>query len=302
MHTRLSLPLPQHFNFWNTIYSDGWCELPPFVVDTDSKRFHRTLLLSTGAVVLCLLSHRLNARLEITVQHTASLLSAEKREITTQLAECFRLQEDLSSFYREANKYPHFRWVVKRNTGRLLRCPTVFEDVVKMMCTTNCSWALTVAMVRNLTEKLGTRFNGTSPAFPTPERLADTTEAFLRKEIRSGYRSPYLLELAERVASGGLNVEQWRGSELPTPELYKAVRGIKGIGDYAASNILKLLGRYDYLGLDSWARKQFAEIHGRGRAVSDATIEKFYAKYGQWKGLFLWMDLTKDWYHGRLPF
>ena len=33
-------------------------------------------------------------------------------------------------------------WVAT-GAGRMLRCPTVWEDVVKTLCTTNCSWGLT---------------------------------------------------------------------------------------------------------------------------------------------------------------
>jgi len=39
---------------------------------------------------------------------------------------------------------------------------------------------------------------------------------------------------------------------LTTEALFQELRSIKGVGAYSAGNILKLLGRYDYLGLDSW--------------------------------------------------
>ncbi|MGH2568790.1 MAG: DNA-3-methyladenine glycosylase family protein, partial [Bacteroidota bacterium] len=73
---------------------------------------------------------------------------------------------------------------------------------------------------------------------------------------------------------------------LHTGELFKQVRSVKGMGDYAAGNIMKLLGRYDYLGLDSWVRGKFSSLHKNGRTVSDKTIERHYARYGKWKGFF----------------
>src|SRR5260370_35068872 len=37
----------------------------------------------------------------------------------------------------------------------------------------------------------------------------------------------------------------------------KVMKGVKGVGPYAAENVLKLLGRYDGLALDSWTRAKF---------------------------------------------
>ena len=100
---------------------------------------------------------------------------------------------------------------------------------------------------------------------PTPEAIASSSEHILRKEIKAGYRSPYLLELAKRVASGKLDLEAWRSSPLTTKELFEEMRGVKGVGPYAAGNIMRLVGRYDYLGLDSWVRSKYYELHRNGQ-------------------------------------
>jgi N-glycosylase/DNA lyase len=238
----------------------------------------------------------------VDVQTKYSVSSTQEDEIRHQLSSSLRLDEDLTDFYRIARRHAQFQWIPRLKAGRLLRAPTVFEDIVKMICTTNCTWALTTVMVQNLTAKLGEKFNDHAHSFPTPERLAGVTERLMRKEIRTGYRSPYLLELAERVASGKLDLESWRTSTLPTDRLYKEVRAVKGVGDYAAGNILKLLGRYDYLGLDSWVRAQFYKLYRNGRKVGDRTIERLFAPYGRWRGLFFWLDMTRDWYTKNIPF
>jgi 3-methyladenine DNA glycosylase/8-oxoguanine DNA glycosylase len=110
------------------------------------------------------------------------------------------------------------------------------------------------------------------------------------------------LELSRKIAGGTLEIEKWRTSDEPTEELFIQVRSIKGVGEYAAGNILKLLGRYDYLGLDSWTRGKFYEIFRKGRKVKDSTVERHYARFGRWRGLFMWMDMTKDWYEKQYPF
>ena len=62
---------------------------------------------------------------------------------------------------------------------------------------------------------------------------------------------------------------------------------------------MKLLGRYDRLGLDSWSRGKFYQLHCNGRKVKDATIERHYEEYGEWRGLFFWLEMTREWHDER---
>jgi 3-methyladenine DNA glycosylase/8-oxoguanine DNA glycosylase len=300
--TTLSLPTPKNFNFWRTVYSHGWCSLLPFSVDKEQSSFSRLLTLSDASLAYCRIASQKNSPLKILVSYPHKLTTTQCFDIKHQIASCLRLTEDYSEFYREVKRYPKYRWIIKMKAGRMLRAPSVFEDIVKMICTTNCSWALTTIIVENLVGELGMSFDGRHKSFPSPETLAGTSEQFLRKTVRAGYRSPFLLEFAEKVASGKIDVESWRISELSTDDLFKKLRSIKGVGEYAAGNILKLLGRYDYLGLDSWVRGKYYEMYHSGRTVSDRTIERRYIPYGKWRGLFFWMEMTKDWYDRKFPF
>jgi len=75
---------------------------------------------------------------------------------------------------------------------------------------------------------------------------------------------------------------------------------VKGCGDYAAENLLKLLGRYDGLALDSWLRSQFYKKHNREKVCPDKKIERHYTKFGDWKGLAIWCDMTERWFDEKL--
>jgi N-glycosylase/DNA lyase len=221
-----------------------------------------------------------------------------KSEAATVLRDCrhiLRLDDDLSHFYEVIREDPEFAWIGEQGAGRLLRSPTVFEDLVKMICTTNCSWALTLKMVQGLVDNLGREANDGRRSFPNAEAFAAMPLKFFVDEVRSGYRAPYLKELAERVASSELNVEEWLASELPTAELIKQIKGVKGVGPYAAENLLKLLGRYDGLALDSWTRARFFEIRNNGRKANDKKIARYYSRFNEWRGLALWCDVTHDW-------
>ena len=297
----LTIRTPSDFSFWRTVYSHGWCALPPFAIDKENKALCRTFSLSSGTNIVSTISQT-DSKLLVRTESPRSLTPQERSDVRSQVRQCLRLDEDYSDFFAEARKHPHYRWIPRLRAGRLLRAPTVFEDVVKMICTTNCTWGLTELMVGNLTKELGTPLGNGRYAFPTPAAIAGKSDSFLRKRVKSGYRSPYLLELARAVESGSLDLESWRASKLATTDLYEQVLTVKGIGAYAAGNILKLLGRYDYLGIDSWVRKKFSELHRNGRNISDSTIEKHYRPYGKWKGLFFWLEMTRDWYTEKFPF
>jgi N-glycosylase/DNA lyase len=172
----------------------------------------------------------------------------------------------------------------------------MFEDAVKIICTTNCTWSLTTMMVSNLVKAAGRRHDRSHFAFPRPEDIAGLSEAFLRREIRTGYRSASLLKLADQVASGKLAIEEWRSESMSATDAHRRMREVHGIGPYAAGNLLRLTGRYGELALDSWVRAAYYRLHRRGRKVKDVTIEKAYARFGEWRGLFFWLEMTQAWY------
>jgi 3-methyladenine DNA glycosylase/8-oxoguanine DNA glycosylase len=125
--------------------------------------------------------------------------------------------------------------------------------------------------------------------------MAQQSTAFYRDRIRSGYRAPYLNELAQRVAAHELDVESWLSSDASLTDLMKEMKSVKGVGNYAAENLLKLIGRYDGLALDSWTRAKFAQTRNQGRVANDKKILRFYARFNAWRGLALWCDMTREW-------
>lgn len=284
------------FSFWRTAFSHGWCALEPFVLDRPQRRLKRVLRSAQGPLLVEMTSESPRV-LQLIVRSRNPLSKQDVADTKKQVGTMLRLEESLEPFYATlARVAPNgeFDWIRRERAGRLLRGPDPFEDVVKMICTTNCAWSATERMVANLVNKLGTRFDEDHADFPTAEQLAAANEEFLLREIRTGYRSRYLLELAERVASGKLDFSRWL--QLGEDELYGEIVSIRGVGPYAAGSLMRLFGHYRHLALDSWCRPQYSKIHRKGRKVSDKTIARHYGKYGQWSGLVLWLDLTREWF------
>ena len=295
MKQSILLEIPKDFNFWPTVWSSGWSILKPFVVNKEEKTLSRVQKLSGGIIVRATLALNQEGKLVILTESQEKMDKSDIEELKTVVKTCLRIDEDLSTFYSLLEDYQEFSWAEEFSVGRSVRSPTVFEDVVKTICTTNASWALTKAATRRICSKIGDNFSDEYYTFPTPRQMASKNEEFMRKEIKVGYRSPYLIELAQKASKGKLDVESWKSSSLNSADLKAEVTKLKGVGDYAANIILQLLGRYDFLGLDSWTRKRFAELHRKGEMASDKEIEEFYAPFGKWKSLVFWLDLAKEW-------
>lgn len=219
------------------------------------------------------------------VRGRAAVLSTVRRLLA--------LDEDLSTFYELASVDPELAWVTS-GAGRMLRSPTVFEDVVKTVCTTNCAWSATVRMTDALVAELGRAATDGKRAFPSPAAMAEAGPDFYRDVARAGYRGAYLLRLARDVADGVLDLESLRDPALDDSEVEQRLRALSGVGPYAAAHVmLTSLGRYGRLIFDSWTRPTYARLVGR--AASDAAITRRFRRYGHYAGLAFWLFLTKDW-------
>jgi N-glycosylase/DNA lyase len=289
----LQIAKPQNFNFQRTVLSHGWYSLLPFELDKGNWILKRVFTFENAAPISAQIYESEN---QIEISANEKLNQEQANKIVSETKHILQLDENLDEFYELVKFEPEFAWISERGAGRLLRSPTVYEDLVKSICTTNCSWALTRNMIVNLVEKLGVSTNnGERKSFPTAATMAAQTHDFYKNEIRAGYRSAYLKELAERAASGNLDIEAWATSTLPTIELKKQIKQVKGVGNYAAENLLKLLGHYDGLALDSYLRMRFANKHNHGESCPDKQIYDHYERFGIWRGLALWCDMTEDW-------
>jgi 3-methyladenine DNA glycosylase/8-oxoguanine DNA glycosylase len=229
------------------------------------------------------------ARGGVSVETRERLTGAEREEVSRKVWWMLGLGQDLSPFHALARKEPKLAYVEHRALGRMLRSPTVFEDAVKVILTTNTSWAGTIRMVETLLTRYGDPLP-TDPsrhAFPAPVQLAVSTEEGLR-EAGLGYRAPFILQLARRTADGRLDLERFKDGGVPTPEVRQALKEIKGVGDYAAASLLMLLGRYDYLPVDTWARKLVSQEWYEGEPIGRKEVETAFERWGPWKGLAYW--------------
>jgi 3-methyladenine DNA glycosylase/8-oxoguanine DNA glycosylase len=282
-------------DFARTLLSHGVADLPPNEIAPDGTLLSTVLNAGEGAWLVELTSDGAGrARLGPGAGATAPP-TAHRPALEAQIRHMLRLDEDLSAFYLVVAADPALAWVVA-GAGRMMRSPTVFEDVIKTICTTNCAWSATVRMVSALVGELGTAAAGARDrrAFPAPATVADAGDAFFRDVARAGYRGPYLRALADDVASGRLDLEALNDPALPDQEVADRLRQIAGVGPYAMAHMLMLLGRYRQLILDSWTLPKYRRVSGRPRITAKG-IERAFRRYRQFAGLAFWLMLTEDW-------
>jgi 3-methyladenine DNA glycosylase/8-oxoguanine DNA glycosylase len=284
---RLRLSACQPFSLESVAKSHGWIQLAPFSYNLDAGILTYIAKLDSGRVVE-LQIREISTGVSINIEGT--LDKNEKREVKSTINWMLGLDQDFSSFYKLARKEPKLAHMKKKAQGRILRSQTLFEDVIKTILTTNTLWAGTKRMTANLVTQFGNKFpeNPSLHAFPTPRKLAKTTEKVLREETRLGYRAPYVLKLAQDVASGVVDLEAFKTADLPTKQLRKKLLALKGVGKYAVANLMILLGRYDSLPIDSWALKVVAKEWYDGKSIGPAEVETAFEQWCEWKGLAYW--------------
>jgi N-glycosylase/DNA lyase len=279
------------------IASHGFVELPPMQLGQASTSLTITVAVPGGARTVTI---RPGGNGRGRVDLTGGAASERQWEsIRSSLRRVLRLDEDLSPFYAAVADDPALAWIAS-GAGRMIQSPTVFEDVVKTICTTNCAWGATERMVGALVEHLGRRAPGAPPngaegrAFPAPSAMAEAGERFYREVARAGYRGAYLLSIAGAVAGGELDLESLTDPDLPDQEVEDRLLALPGVGPYAAAHVMMTIGRYHRLILDSWTRPTYAKLVGK-KSVKDTAIERRFRSFGPYAGLAFWLFLTRDW-------
>lgn len=285
----------ERVDFARTLLSHGVADLPPNEIATDGTLLRTVLTAGEGAWLVELTAHGSGHAILTTPAGATPPPAAHRPAVAEQIRHMLRLDEDLSAFYLLAADDPALAWVLA-GAGRMMRSPTVFEDLVKTICTTNCTWSATVRMVSALVAELGTAAAGVRErrAFPAPGKVADAGDAFFRDVARAGYRGPYLRALADDVASGRLDLEALCDPALPDHQVADRLLQIAGVGPYAMAHMMMLLGRYRRLILDSWTRPKYRRVSGRTR-ITDTGMQRAFRRYRQFAGLAFWLTLTEDW-------
>jgi 3-methyladenine DNA glycosylase/8-oxoguanine DNA glycosylase len=274
-----TFPTPENFNFASTVVSHGWYLLAPFRWSRDDFVLRRPEIVGGKPVDL-----------EITHESGALVVRGAPMtdELRAKLTRMFQLHLDLDDFVARARASEPHAWVEHAGFGRLLCGSTLFEDVVKIILTTNTMWRQTMRMTELLVEKCGRRTPSGAAAFPEPADVLRFSAAELQEECRLGYRAKFIVECGSHAAA---LTAAARPPHSTSEELFAHYKQLPGIGPYGAAHLLAMDGRHDFIAVDTEFRRFVRERYHGGRAVSDRTMLRRYARWGRWKYLAYWSEL-----------
>ena len=277
------IPTPPGFSFDATVESHGWYQLAPF--RWDGKILRRAEQLANGVVVD--MSIRA-AKGGIRVEARPDLAGEDNRAPMNRM---FQLHVDTTEFVALTKESPNHIWVAESGFGRLLCGSTLFEDIVKIIATTNTTWAQTKRMVELLVHKCGPLSPEGFHAFPSPGDVVRFTADELQRDCRLGYRAKTIHALAAGIVSGSIDLTAISDPSQSTEGLFASYKTLPGIGPYGAAHLLAMDGRHDFIAVDTEFRRFVRDTYHKGRRVSDFTMLRRYSKWGRWKYLAYWAEL-----------
>ncbi|MCL5097418.1 MAG: hypothetical protein M1608_07800 [Candidatus Omnitrophica bacterium] len=146
-----------------------------------------------------------------------------------------------------------------------------------------------------LCQKFGQPLPGpstTAPAFafPSPERIAQCSEAELRG-CKMGFRAAYLRATARMIAEGGIDLSRLDGLELD--EAREALMQLPGVGRKIADCVLLFaLGYARAFPMDVWVIKALRTLYFHGRPAPERFLRRFaeehFGPYGGYAQQYLY--------------
>src|SRR5258708_8111353 len=169
----LHITVPKPYDFASSVRDHGWIALAPFRWHDNDSALQRVERLRDGKIVLLTITATNvdeSVQVSIDVQGNGDITQAEQAEVLDKVRWMLKLDEDFADFYALVARDPELAAKLIGGRGRLLRSPTLFEDVVKTICTTNTNWAQTKGMVARLVARVCYSYplDPERHPFPTP--------------------------------------------------------------------------------------------------------------------------------------
>lgn len=196
-------------------------------------------------------------------------------------ADYFDLDRDYAAVCEKLKSDGHLRTAIEAYPGiRILR-----QDSWEALCSFIISQNNNIPRIKGIIERLCANFgedlgNGDF-TFPSAEKLAELTVEDLAP-LRSGFRAKYIIDAAQKVANGEVNLEKLSYCDIE--EAREELIKIKGVGAKVAEcTLLYGCGRVDAFPVDVWVRRIMQELYPEGLPECTKEVEGIAQQY-----LFHW--------------
>ncbi|MGE3809862.1 MAG: DNA-3-methyladenine glycosylase [Gemmataceae bacterium] len=256
----------------------------------DGATYRRVLPLPTGPVevgVTQLTPHE-KARLKVAVAGQP-VTTAVRAAVTTALERLLGLRIDLAEFYQFAAHHRHLGPLAQRFRGmKPPRFATVFEGVINAMACQQLTLTFGVRLLNCLATACGAAFgegNEASHAFPRPMDLAGMSPAALRQFGFSRQKGRAMIELAQSVVEGHLDLEEL--ANLADDEAVNRLCELRGVGRWTAEYVLlRSLGRtHIFPGDDVGARNNLQRWLHLAKPLDYQEVRRIQSRWDGYAGL-----------------
>lgn len=181
-------------------------------------------------------------------------------EIAESIASYLRLDDDLAAIHERLGCDPTVRIGIEQYPGLRIMRQEPWETLAGFILSSTSNIPRISGIMAALADTFGATvsLDGVErTTFASPEALVEAGEGRLR-ELRCGFRAPYLAGAARAVASGDLNLAKLRGA--PYEEVLERLTSLHGVGEKIADCVMLFsLDRLEAFPADRWVRKVLTE-------------------------------------------
>jgi DNA-3-methyladenine glycosylase II len=256
----------------------------------DGTTYRRVLPLPAGPVEVAVTQTATleMARLKVAVAGQ-SVSASVRAAVTSALDRLLGLRIDLTDFYHVAAHHRQLGPLALRFEGmKPPRFATVFESVINAMACQQLSLTLGIHLLNRLSATCGTSFgenDTTVYAFPQPADLARVSPEDLRLLGFSRQKGRAMIELAQAVAEGHLDLESL--AVLPDDEVVSRLGELRGVGRWTAEYVqLRGLGKtYIFPGDDVGARNNLQRWLSLAEPLDYDGVRRIMSRWSGYAGL-----------------
>lgn len=191
--------------------------------------------------------------------------------------EYFDLDRDYKSIKKEiGDASPELRDIIEKNSGIRLLNQDFFETLISFIISQNNQIPRIKKLVNDISEKWGSKsfsYIDNIYNFPDAGTMDKVTEEELR-ELKTGFRAPYIVDAVSKFNSGEINEEELRQAD--TAECEKKLCIIKGVGNKVANCVMLFsLGKRDSFPIDVWMKRVLEQVYFNGEEKSKEYLFDF---------------------------
>lgn len=165
----------------------------------------------------------------------------------------FDLERDYGKIIDSFSFDEHLVTAAKSGSGIRILAQDPWEALVSFIISQNNNIPRIKKIIESLCSLCGDEIGESIYSFPSAERILSLGVEGLAP-IKSGFRAKYIIDAAEKVASGEIELEKLKG--IDETEARETLKKIKGVGDKVASCVMLFgLGYLGSFPIDVWVKR-----------------------------------------------